>query len=467
MNAFEIKQQMMKLWKDTFHDSDEYIHLVFDNYFNRELIAYKEVNGEIIAALLAVPYDFNVNIPDDKDANDYDSGELIKFDSIITRNLYENISCDLNILKGLYLCGLATKKTYRHNGIMTELIEEINEKAKNLNFDFTFLIPADDALEYYYRLRGYVGAFKRYENNFVAGYQFKKSKNYEKGKMLVIDNFTQLSSIKLSIIEDNHIDYKYIYEADKKENIFTEIDDRIFKSVQEYIHARIRIDEINNRGVTLFHSKDDVKNILEENILFGGNIFISDAGVAVINFTDDKIIIPHIFCNDISARDELLQAVSDKFPLKPIIYYSYAEDKNNHLLEPKNYGMIRFLKVDEILKFVAESSRDLKFSILVKDVDEGEMRLYNAEDGRLTSVALNDHSNVDIYKTMKRGEVLPREKKSEWAEELAKLKNGGEVTELTIRELTEILCRNPEAPDYARMAFSLPRIPFCMSYMLD
>ena len=57
MEINEIKRQMKILWKDTFHDSDEYISMIFDNYFKEDLIAYKTENEDtVVSALLGIPY---------------------------------------------------------------------------------------------------------------------------------------------------------------------------------------------------------------------------------------------------------------------------------------------------------------------------------------------------------------------------------------------------------------------------
>ena len=125
----DIKLQIMKLWKDTFHDTDEYIKLVFDNYFNPELVEYKVENGEVLAAMLGVPYYFDMK-PDK--VNNQETGKL----------------------KGLYLCGLATKPECRKRGYMSRMIEDINQRAFKLDFDFSFLIPADGGLKKYYSDRG-------------------------------------------------------------------------------------------------------------------------------------------------------------------------------------------------------------------------------------------------------------------------------------------------------------------------
>ena len=62
MNPAELKNKFKALWKDTFRDSDAYVSLVFDSYFNPDLVAYEEMSGDIVAALLGVPYEFGVSI---------------------------------------------------------------------------------------------------------------------------------------------------------------------------------------------------------------------------------------------------------------------------------------------------------------------------------------------------------------------------------------------------------------------
>ena len=34
MDSNELKNKLSKLWKDTFHDNDDYISLVFNNYYD-------------------------------------------------------------------------------------------------------------------------------------------------------------------------------------------------------------------------------------------------------------------------------------------------------------------------------------------------------------------------------------------------------------------------------------------------
>lgn len=143
MDNSSLKENMKSLWKETFRDSSEYVDLIFDNYFNPDRVAFVEENGEVKSALLGVPYTFL-------------SGSGTK-------------------LKGMYLCGLATKKESRRKGMMTGLLEQMNRKAKDSGFDFTFLIPAGEGVRRYYRDRGYHDAFFLKNEYYVRGHDFKST----------------------------------------------------------------------------------------------------------------------------------------------------------------------------------------------------------------------------------------------------------------------------------------------------
>ena len=58
MNPTDLKRKLASLWKNTFHDSDEFISMLFDNYFNPELAEYEEVNGDVVSGLIGIPYNF-------------------------------------------------------------------------------------------------------------------------------------------------------------------------------------------------------------------------------------------------------------------------------------------------------------------------------------------------------------------------------------------------------------------------
>lgn len=121
------RRDMMELWKQTFHDSDRYIKLVFDTYYRPEN-SFTVYDGDLlIASLLGVEYEFQRIDQNGKNDN----------------------------FRGFYLCGLATRPEYRRRGIMGELMKRAEGSAKARGFAFSFLIPADDHLRRYYEVKGY------------------------------------------------------------------------------------------------------------------------------------------------------------------------------------------------------------------------------------------------------------------------------------------------------------------------
>lgn len=142
MDISTLRNSMECLWKETFGDSDAYIKLIFENYFSPDNIAVYEYNGAIGAAILGIPYEFSA----------------------------KGVS-----LKGLYLCGISTLKNLRGRGIMTTLLNEINNKAKKEDYDFSFLIPSSESNRNFYKERGYHDSFFKLRNHFVRIHNFKEN----------------------------------------------------------------------------------------------------------------------------------------------------------------------------------------------------------------------------------------------------------------------------------------------------
>ena len=137
----QLKSKMMQLWSDTFHDSDEYISLVFASYFDDNAVEVELEGDDLRSAMLSVGYEFRPK-----------SGG--------------------RTLHGLYLCGLATKPEARGAGLMSTLMQRIEDRAREEGFDFTFLIPADAGLRRFYADRGYADSFWRLPVRFAPGHRF-------------------------------------------------------------------------------------------------------------------------------------------------------------------------------------------------------------------------------------------------------------------------------------------------------
>lgn len=153
---------MSELWKETFHDSDSYISLLFDNYFKQENVAYRYDGDKLIAMLLGIEYWFD--------------------------------SCE-RVYTGMYLCGLATRPEYRGRGIISALMCEIENRAKSRLIDFTFLIPADNDLRRFYNKRGYENMSQKYSVKYrfygdkIDDNNLEKVSEYKDGMATLFDKW--------------------------------------------------------------------------------------------------------------------------------------------------------------------------------------------------------------------------------------------------------------------------------------
>lgn len=253
MTDLQIKKQMMNLWKINFQDSSDYISLIFDNYFNKKFIEWHEINGEIISALLGIPYNF-------------------------VWGKYK--------MKGLYLCGLSTNKKYRNTGIMKTLISRINIKAKKLGFAFTFLIPANENL------------FKYYTNNLYNTSFYRAKLEY-----LFTSNFNLISLNKIYNSLDN-----YIGNLQQRYQLINVVKyDSSNEKIRQYIIDKIvNIEQHISTYISILHSPKDIGIIIDENKISNGEIFISYinedvlTGIAFISIDPNKnIVINKIYYDDI------------------------------------------------------------------------------------------------------------------------------------------------------------------------
>ena len=237
----------MSLWKETFGDSSEYISLVFDTYFSPDKIAFHEEGGEIKAALLTLPYSFESSAKTE--------------------------------LKGLYLCGLATRKDARHRGLMSGLLEETNQRAKEAGFDFTFLIPSEEGIRRYYRDRGYHDAFYKKKEYYVKGHKFGNA-----------EGFTILK-----------------YEGKNEETVL------------KFLLGTGNLPYKGKNSFLLQHTQEDWETVLKEALISGDTVYLAykDDTIKSIGFCKIKhqsIDIKKLIAIDKQSEEALLNGISKENP---------------------------------------------------------------------------------------------------------------------------------------------------------
>ncbi len=423
MTPDEIKRQMMLLWKKTFHDTDEYINLVFDNYYSTDRIEYYEIDGNIVSALMEIPYIFG----------------------------WKN-----HEVKGMYLCGLMTDQQYRRRGIMQTLLERAIKKAKNEDYAFCFLIPADSGLIKYYSVQGYSNAFYRVVNRYTALHNFR-----QEYMTFVMNNNERTGELKM----------KY-YDSLKFEKILLS-NNNIDNNIINFIYDK----ENNSEYIVIRHSHKDIELFLRENYLSqNSSFFVKDkeekiTAVAVTEENDDVISVLHIYSTDLCSKMRILDGIRLAGGGKSLLVYEYPEASHRTALwnrsyvatddtspvalvtqtservynvaaHASSYGMVRFVDILTVLRLLADWKREMKVKILVRETKESVGCYYTVDKGYCNSRVVSD-------------------------EELTKLEKDSSVLTLTSYQLQEILCRRPDADRLIMEAFGLPRLGLDTCLLLD
>ncbi len=445
MENERLKKEMMRLWKDTFHDSDKYVNLIFERYFDPELVEYYEQEGRIVSCLLGIPYRFG---------------------------------SERGAVEGLYICGLATESKFRQRGIMSELIERISDKAAEKGYSFIFLIPATNGLIKYYEDRGFVNAFYR------KIYRYTSIHNFENEYQYILD----LEKDKVRNIKEEYFNNLKIDILDSSKNISEYIinNSLLFEKIISFIENQERT--IN--GFEILHSANDIKTIIEENIISGGKTFISsnsDGEITSIAFAEingaDKINIPKIYASDKGSLFRILESIKREYPERSMVVFSnpwyessdsiwedfyIGSGKNSSSVKAevmpysvsKNvipYGMMRILNLYEILKFLGIHKSDLKYSILVKEGIPEKIFEYRSRGGAVSRKLISESHK-------EKGQENPISENSE-SKGLRSLIDRNGV--MSIPVVGSILFRRPSNDSIITEAFGLPALEGNIALMLD
>ena len=126
---------MKALWKEVFHDGDEYIDTFFSTFYkpSKTLLAFE--NGELVSML----YYMDVNVKYFKKR-----------------------------LKTAYLYGVGTKLSERRQGHFSLLHKALLEELKAKRYEAVMVIPENDALFGVYKDLGYTISLKRFEYKLMT-----------------------------------------------------------------------------------------------------------------------------------------------------------------------------------------------------------------------------------------------------------------------------------------------------------
>lgn len=445
MEKEELKQQMMGLWKTTFHDSDAYIRLVFDTYFDMANIEYEERDGRVIASLMAIPYTFGN---------------------------------DNYAINSIYLCGLSTNIRFRKEGIMTSLLKRIEEKMRDRGYSFMFLIPAEDGLKRYYFDRGFINGFYRSPLHYTSLHDFRKdyySTISEEEKALYKVKAHYFDSLETEILSISDL---------------SDIEEKI-----ERMEAFITECERTQRGFALYQNPEQIRVFLKEALMSGGRISICKngegeiSGIGLYSFSETEIREIGRYAINYGSLCKIREAISKNDGGRTMTVYQLGYEKSNdgkalwnpmfstvlptatqvgavgtieRIYNPsqhsKVYGMVRILSVSEILKFQANSRNNLKYSILVRLEKTGKVVEFTAKGGSLEEreVKLNNEALLSPEERNKNARIM-----------YIRDKQGNRRTVMSERDLGELLFRRPSEDRLIEEAFGLPALNGKISLLLD
>ncbi len=148
IKGYSNREEITKLWKTVFGDSEEYINTFLNNYFQPEFCYMAVEDGTAVSMLMALPVALQTA------TYEYD---------------------------GRYIYAVSTHLSYRGRGISRKLTLFSEEEIKKDGGEFTCLVPAEKSLFNFYKAGGYKDFFYRsikeyHLNNIVNNCELKPIK---------------------------------------------------------------------------------------------------------------------------------------------------------------------------------------------------------------------------------------------------------------------------------------------------
>lgn len=141
------RDDIMKIWKESFHDSREYVKMFFDRvYRDDEALTLADPSGQTVSSLLLQRY-------------------MMKFNHAV--------------YPAGYICGAATQRRQRGKGYMSRLMTDALHASAERGDMICALIPARSALYPFYRRFGFSTVFYTKEQRFTSLHSFPVQGSYE------------------------------------------------------------------------------------------------------------------------------------------------------------------------------------------------------------------------------------------------------------------------------------------------
>lgn len=423
MEQEELKRKLMGLWERSTHNSKELLGVLFDYYFDMRYIEYEEIDGKVVSALCGIPYEFGYGT---------------------------------NKLKGLYLISLTLEEGYHKKGILSDLLQRFNNRIKD-EFDFSFLRPHTELMEDYYSTQGYYRSFFIFEERFTSLHDFRK--DY---LLSLTESDDRIKELKKALLES----IKVIENGEFSKFSHSQIIDFI-KDVESQ----------SSPSVNLNHSFKDLEYIMNPSSIRNLSCFVSYdedekiTGVAFVQTEELKRVrVVAFYVTDVCSYFALLDFIKHfyldysisvntndpRYQIHSIIQQTYVSSNPgggdldntfsvieipfnmNKLLQPM--GMVKLLRFDKIIEYLATTRSDADFKLHIRDYEDNQ-------DDFEDSSAAGERGTLFVVKNGKCQ-----------IEKLDPNLNHKSVLTLSRKEVSELLLRRKDSSNLIMEAFGIPRL---------
>jgi GNAT superfamily N-acetyltransferase len=238
------KEALKAMWKECFpDDTEEFTAFYFEQVYKKDETLVYEENNEPVASLQMIPYSFKTGTA---------------------------------LSPAAYISGAMTHPGFRRKGYMSRLLNASFAIMQARGYDYTFLIPQDDALFRFYGKFGYTEAFPEK----ISVLSLPSLPQEEKAPA-----YTRLQSLPGNFWE--------IYSR-----FLSEKPDVILKTESQFAH--ILWDFFNSEGV----------------------LFANEAGWAFTFREKNQIVVKEFFYRDEAVRQIFLQSIQAAYELDKLLIFN-------------------------------------------------------------------------------------------------------------------------------------------------
>lgn len=307
------RDEIKKIWTECFKDPKDYVEMYFDQvYRDDEAMLLTDQAGAPVSSLLLQNYRMSFHGQEPAVS---------------------------------YIAGAATRRSKRGQGYMSRLMVDALKESARRGDMLCSLIPADEALYFFYRRYGFSTVFYTKEQRFTAFHSFPVKGEY------------------------HHVD--------------DEMSDDVWCAFDRFQHKR---------KCYVLHSRRDFYNILADLKSDGGDFVVmakddEDKGSEIVSMAwarrvGDMLLVTDVMGEDSDARSAALRQLRGISGDTPILLYGHPDDSMGGRLMPR--GMGRFVNVGKALSIIAAADPKFRSRIRVSDdlLPEYNSHTFVVGDGR-------------------------------------------------------------------------------------